>query len=102
MRRLQRRYTPNAQLDPDPLPEGDGADATRNVPLVFVSLLRKGTPDKDRSEAKLASAFDFVSAVPQPYHNLCTAAIPHPPILSATACHLPPLSTATPAALSAP
>jgi hypothetical protein len=28
---------------------------------MFVSLLRKGTPDRDRSEAKLASAFDFVS-----------------------------------------
>lgn len=31
------------------------------VPVVFFSLLRKGTPDRDRSEAKLAEAFDFVS-----------------------------------------
>jgi hypothetical protein len=32
------------------------------VPIVFFSLLRKGTPDRDRSEAKLAEAFDYVSA----------------------------------------
>lgn len=32
------------------------------VPVVFFSLLRKGTPDRDRSEAKLAEAFDYVSA----------------------------------------
>lgn len=31
------------------------------VPVVFFSLLRKGTPDRDRSEAKLAEAFDYVS-----------------------------------------
>jgi hypothetical protein len=30
--------------------------------VVFFSLLRKGTPDRDRSEAKLAEAFDFVAA----------------------------------------
>jgi hypothetical protein len=34
----------------------------RQVPVVFFSLLRKGTPDRDRSEAKLAEAFDFVAA----------------------------------------
>jgi hypothetical protein len=33
------------------------------VPVVFFSLLRKGTPDRDRSEAKLAEAFDYVSCV---------------------------------------
>jgi hypothetical protein len=31
------------------------------VPVVFFSLLRKGTPDRDRSETKLADAFDYVS-----------------------------------------
>jgi hypothetical protein len=36
-------------------------DPSLRVRLMFVSLLRKGTPDRDRSEAKLASAFDFVS-----------------------------------------
>jgi hypothetical protein len=36
-------------------------DPSLATPVVFVSLLRKGTPDKDRSETKLASAFDFVS-----------------------------------------
>lgn len=35
--------------------------ATFQVPVVFFSLLRKGTPDRDRSEAKLAEAFDYVS-----------------------------------------
>jgi hypothetical protein len=35
------------------------------VPVVLFSLLRKGTPDRDRSEAKLAEAFDYVS-VAQP------------------------------------
>lgn len=34
---------------------------TQQVPVVFFSLLRKGTPDRDRSEAKLAEAFDYVS-----------------------------------------
>jgi hypothetical protein len=29
---------------------------------VFFSLLRKGTPDRDRSEAKLAEAFDYVAS----------------------------------------
>ena len=62
VRRLQRRYTPTAQLDPDPPAAGPDGDPTRLVPITFVSLLRKGTPDRDRSEAKLASAFDFVSA----------------------------------------
>ncbi len=40
---------------------GGVADPSLAVPLCFVSLLRKGTPDRDRSEAKLAAAFDFVS-----------------------------------------
>eukprot|EP00879_Flechtneria_rotunda_P031918 GHRR01035015.1.p1 GENE.GHRR01035015.1~~GHRR01035015.1.p1 ORF type:complete len:157 (-),score=42.15 GHRR01035015.1:389-859(-) len=34
---------------------------TLQVPVVFFSLLRKGTPDRDRSEAKLAEAFDFLA-----------------------------------------
>jgi hypothetical protein len=38
------------------------------VPVVFFSLLRKGTPDRDRSEAKLAEAFDYVSGW---YSNRC-------------------------------
>lgn len=32
------------------------------VPVVFLSLLRKGTPDRDRSEAKLAEAFDYIAS----------------------------------------
>lgn len=61
VRRLQKRYTPNPQLDPDPPAPDSDADPSRSVPVAFVSLLRKGLPDRDRSEAKLASAFDFVS-----------------------------------------
>jgi hypothetical protein len=45
------------------------------VPVVFFSLLRKGTPDRDRSEAKLAEAFDYVSGETQaPTRNLGTPA----------------------------
>jgi hypothetical protein len=68
VRRLQKRYMPNPHLDPDPPePAGDGdssppEDPSLRVPVVFFSLLRKGTPDKDRSEAKLAEAFDYVAA----------------------------------------
>lgn len=86
VRRLQKRYMPDPHLDPDgeeegaaaaaaggsqqqpqqapsngPPSSGGSGDRSLSVPVVFVSLLRKGTPDKDRSETKLASAFDFVS-----------------------------------------
>lgn len=37
-------------------------DRSLQVPLCFVSLLRKGTPDRDRSEAKLAAAYDNLMA----------------------------------------
>ena len=63
VRRLQKRYTPNPYLDPDPPTLEAGQCPSLSVPIVFISLLRKGTPDKDRSEAKLASAFDTVSHV---------------------------------------
>lgn len=64
VRRLQKRYVPNPHLDPDPpeIPAGSPSDPSLQVPVVFFSLLRKGTPDRDRSEAKLAEAFDFVAA----------------------------------------
>jgi len=52
------------------------------VPVVFFSLLRKGTPDRDRSEAKLAEAFDYVSPLHQKYHLLKTWLVaPAPPQL---------------------
>lgn len=70
VRRLQKRYTPNPHLDPDGEAAPVGQDASFKTPLVFVSLLRKGTPDKDRSEAKLASAFDFVSNINKFYVNM--------------------------------
>ena len=70
VRRLQKRYNPDPFLDPDPDAASGGnagapskassLDASLRVPLVFVSLLRKGTLEKDRSETKLASAFDAV------------------------------------------
>ncbi|GFH22720.1 predicted protein, partial [Haematococcus lacustris] len=40
------------------------------VPVLFVSLLRKGTPNQDRSEAKLASAFDYMANALRKEHNL--------------------------------
>ena len=43
-----------------PKPSVQSADPSADFAVVFVSLLRKGTPDRDRSEAKLASAFDVV------------------------------------------
>ncbi len=74
MRRLQKRYTPDPHLDPDGV-DGMGilADPRENslrVPLVFVSLLRKGTLEKDRSETKLASAFDGMAGALRKEHRL--------------------------------
>eukprot|EP00775_Hariotina_reticulata_P004194 gene4194-4442_t len=64
VRRLQKRYMPNQHLEPDAAAASNGShDASLQVPVVFFSLLRKGTPDRDRSEAKLAEAFDFVSGI---------------------------------------
>ncbi|EFJ45105.1 hypothetical protein VOLCADRAFT_94600 [Volvox carteri f. nagariensis] len=70
VRRLQERYTPNPQLDPDPPVAGADGEPSRHVPVTFVSLLRKGLPDRDRSEAKLASAFDFVVAQLRKEHGM--------------------------------
>lgn len=65
VRRLQKRFMPDPHLDPDdfvqPLELNPRTDPSLRVPLLLVSLLRKGTLDKDRSETKLASAFDGVS-----------------------------------------
>ncbi|KAL6757783.1 SacI homology domain-containing protein [Haematococcus lacustris] len=46
------------------------ADPSLSVPVLFVSLLRKGTPNQDRSEAKLASAFDYMANALRKEHNL--------------------------------
>eukprot|EP00798_Chlamydomonas_sp_ICE-L_P004470 gene4470-14628_t len=95
VRRLQKRYCPKPHLDPaDDGPSigdlidtsdfppaelqeetqggaaGGAADASLSVPVVFVSLLRKGTPEKDRSETKLATAFDFVVGALRKQHRL--------------------------------
>ncbi|GLC42427.1 hypothetical protein PLESTB_001097500 [Pleodorina starrii] len=70
VRRLQERYTPNPQLDPDPPSASGDGEPSRHVPVTFVSLLRKGLPDRDRSEAKLASAFDFVAAQLRKEHGM--------------------------------
>uniref|UniRef100_A0A383VGT2 WW domain-containing protein n=1 Tax=Tetradesmus obliquus TaxID=3088 RepID=A0A383VGT2_TETOB len=80
VRRLQRRYMPNPHLEPDAEQEAAAAaaaaapagstDASLQVPVVFFSLLRKGTPDRDRSEAKLAEAFDFLAGQLRSVHRL--------------------------------
>ena len=49
---------------------GQGGDPSLRVPVAFFSLLRKGTPDRDRSEAKLAEAFDFVASQLRASHGL--------------------------------
>jgi hypothetical protein len=82
VRRLQKRYLPDPHLEPEEAAGGQaagqaaaaapavvaapGADPSLEVPVVFVSLLRKGTPDRDRSEAKLAAAFDAVGGLAAP------------------------------------
>mmetsp|Transcript_29308 Transcript_29308/g.75960 ORF Transcript_29308/g.75960 Transcript_29308/m.75960 type:complete len:625 (+) Transcript_29308:102-1976(+) len=80
VRRLQKRFTPNPRLDPlspaaspegpsvPPTPQAD-PEASASLPVLFVSLLRKGTPERDRSEAKLASAFDFVIGALRKEHH---------------------------------
>lgn len=40
------------------------------VPLVYVSLLRKGNIEKDRSETKLASAFDAMAGALRKEHRM--------------------------------
>ncbi|KAF5842707.1 SacI homology domain-containing protein [Dunaliella salina] len=80
VRRLQKRFTPNPRLDPyspasspqgPPVPPEPQAsrEVSASLPILFVSLLRKGTPERDRSEAKLASAFDFVIGALRKEHH---------------------------------
>jgi hypothetical protein len=73
LRRLQRRFCPRPEFElrPPGGEEGGGvaadnaanaADPSLSVPIAIFSLLRKGTPDRDRSEARLAEAFDHLAA----------------------------------------
>lgn len=48
VRRLQNRYVPNPDREPDPVPLKPGEDASLAVPVVFMSLLRKGAIDRDK------------------------------------------------------
>lgn len=52
------------------LPDNVQRTHALQVPVVFFSLLRKGTPDRDRSEAKLAEAFDFLAGQLRSLHKL--------------------------------
>eukprot|EP00878_Enallax_costatus_P030322 GHUV01033006.1.p1 GENE.GHUV01033006.1~~GHUV01033006.1.p1 ORF type:complete len:414 (+),score=91.02 GHUV01033006.1:1544-2785(+) len=73
VRRLQKRYMPDPHLhqgSADELAVVAGTDASLQVPVVFFSLLRKGTPDRDRSEAKLAEAFDYMASQLRGMHKL--------------------------------
>jgi len=90
VRRLQRRYAPDPELEvgdaPAPAPEEAGAhpnhpgaaaaaaaaaaDPSLSVPLVFVSLLRKGAIDRDRSETNLAGAFEYLVGLLSREHHL--------------------------------
>lgn len=60
---LRETCTTAAGAQPRPLHTLLPTRPAAQVPVVFFSLLRKGTPDRDRSEAKLAEAFDYVSCV---------------------------------------
>ncbi|GAX77587.1 hypothetical protein CEUSTIGMA_g5031.t1 [Chlamydomonas eustigma] len=70
VRRLQKRYSPDPYLDPDGDLLADQRDASLNVSVVIVSLLRKGTLEKDRSETKLASAFAAMAGLMRKEHKL--------------------------------
>lgn len=74
VRRLQKRFMPDPHLDPDdfvqPLELNPRSDSSLRVPLLLVSLLRKGTLDKDRSETKLASAFDGMVGALRKEHQM--------------------------------
>jgi hypothetical protein len=82
LRRLQRRYCPRRAAPGGAAEQlaaaggggggGDGGgddgggdddrDPSLSVPIAIFSLLRKGTPDRDRSEARLAEAFDHLAS----------------------------------------
>jgi len=56
------------------LKEGKGdCDTSEKFPIVFISLLRKGLPDKFRSETNLAAAFDMALSKMRKLHKLNVA-----------------------------
>jgi len=59
-----------AQLTDDP--EASNAKS-ESFPIVFVSLLRKGLPDKNRTETNLAAAFDKALSMMRKMHQLNVA-----------------------------
>lgn len=74
IRRLQKRFSPIPEIE-DKLHSDEEATIvdSQRFPIVFVSLLRKGLPDKNRSETNLAAAFDKALSMVRKTHNLNVA-----------------------------
>ena len=70
IRRLQKRFSPKPEIE-EKLKETTEKEKTSDrFPIVFVSLLRKGLPDKNRSETNLAAAFDTALSSIRKMHQL--------------------------------
>jgi hypothetical protein len=62
--RYHRRLVPPSDLDPDGRLTPSQRTESHRFPVTIVNLLRKGSIDRDRSEAKLYSAFcDLITAL---------------------------------------
>lgn len=74
IRRLQKRFTPLPEIEAKLNKGGEASNPTsEKFPIVFVSLLRKGLPDKNRSETNLAAAFDKALSMMRKMHQLNVA-----------------------------
>ena len=71
IRRLQKRFSPKPEIE-EKLKETkhERKQTSDRFPIVFVSLLRKGLPDKNRSETNLAAAFDTALSNMRKMHQL--------------------------------
>jgi len=74
IRRLQKRFTPLPEIEAKLTDSHDESDsASERFPIVFVSLLRKGLPDRNRTETNLAAAFDKALSMMRKMHQLNVA-----------------------------
>lgn len=74
IRRIQKRFYPDQTIQKN-LKSQDSVpmESSSRFPIVFVSLLRKGLPDRSRSETDLAAAFDKALSLMRKVYNLNTA-----------------------------
>eukprot|EP00210_Caulerpa_lentillifera_P003458 g3300.t1 len=80
IRRIQKRFYPNQDINCQLKSKCAASSSTSTpyycntrFPIVFVSLLRKGLPDRSRSETDLAAAFDQALSLMRRVYNLNTA-----------------------------